>query len=352
MSDQPRGFVPRLLTRLKNLLMRVNISIVLTSCVAAGLIAVVSSIATKANSASVLWIILQKTWLLFVILSIPYLAARALVWQELLQELGIRVSLRNMVTSFSAGEITKTLPAGIYVQNYLLARLQHFGQYSIMRSSMATTSMLGLEAALALPIALIFGLPRESWVFWSLIGVVIAWLILLGLAWMLVHRWGRDFADKLPDWLNRLRELLEEFLSAGGELIKLKTLRSLLPVAIYMMFYVIELYAIVRAVGLNSVTFTDTMGIYALIVLVNVLVPIPTEIGLTEFTGLGALVAYGATQATAAIVMLGLRILATGMTIVVASVVLLLVRTETIGKRLDALTPLAAPESSEAATST
>jgi uncharacterized membrane protein YbhN (UPF0104 family) len=337
-----------LLRGLKTLFLRANISLVITTCIAAGLLAVVARIAANRGSAAQLWTVMQQTWVLVLILTIPYLIARALVWQELLQQVGIRVPLRNMAVSFGAGEITKTLPGGIYVQNYILARLQHFGENSVMRSSMATTAMLGLESALALPAALIFGLPGQEWIFWALIGVVVAWIILLGLAWMLVHHWGPDFDDKLPQWLRRIRVLLEEFLTAGADLIKLRTLRLLLPVAMYMLFYVIDLYAIIRAVGIHNITFTDAMGIYALIVMVDVLVPIPTEIGLTEFTGLGALLTYGVGRTTAAIVVLSLRILATGMTVAVASILLILLRIDFVGRRIDALGARLGAEPAEA----
>jgi uncharacterized membrane protein YbhN (UPF0104 family) len=58
------------------------------------------------------------------------------------------------------------------------------------------------------------------------------------------------------------------------------------------------------------------------------MVPIPTELGITEFTGFGALAAYGVPGPTAAVIMLGMRLLATGMTIVVAGALLLLLRDE------------------------
>src|ERR1039458_3265847 len=140
-----------ILSRLKRAVLRANISVVISAIVAAGLLAVVSRIAANRGSATELWNVLQQTWVLVLVLTLPYLAARALVWQELLRDLRIRVPLKHMAISFAGGEITKTLPAGIYVQNYLLARLDNLGSGSTVRSSMATTAMLGLETALALP---------------------------------------------------------------------------------------------------------------------------------------------------------------------------------------------------------
>jgi NNP family nitrate/nitrite transporter-like MFS transporter len=63
-------------------------------------------------------------------------------------------------------------------------------------------------------------------------------------------------------------------------------------------------------------------------VLAVILVPIPTELGLTEFTGLGALLAYGVPSATPAVVMLSFRILTTGATLLVAGALLVLLRHE------------------------
>jgi uncharacterized membrane protein YbhN (UPF0104 family) len=322
---------------LKRAFLGANISVVIATIMAAGMLAIVARIAAARGSSHLLLLILGRTWLLVLVLTIPYLIVRGLVWRDLLTAVDVRVPLRNFATSFAAGEMTKTLPGGLYVQNYLLARLEGFTESDVVRSSMSTTAILGLESAVALPLALIFQLPGEPWIFWALVGLVIAWIILLVLAWMLVHHWGADYRDRIPGWLNKLRGLLEDFLAAGGELLTPRTLVLLLPTALYMGFSITELYAITRVIDVPAITFADTAGIFALIVMVDVLVPIPTEIGLTEFTGLGALLAYNVQQSTAALVMLSFRLLVTGMNIALAAVVLLALRTESIGGVVDAL---------------
>jgi len=97
------------------------------------------------------------------------------------------IAWKQLAVAFAGGELTKSLPAGVYTQNYLLGRLEHFGRLSLIRSSMATAAMLGLETLLALPVALIIGIPGARWLFWTLIAIVIAWLVLLGAAWVLVR---------------------------------------------------------------------------------------------------------------------------------------------------------------------
>ncbi len=163
---------------------------------------------------------------------------------------------------------------------------------------------------------------------WTLLGVVAAWIAALGLAWLLVHYGAKHMSDRTPAWLRRLTMFLDEFLEAGGELLTWRTARALVPTALYMLVYVIDLYAIMRALGIQQVSFLSTVGIYAFVVLSVILVPIPTEVGLTEFSGLMALVAYGIPQPLAAVAILALRAQGTGMTIVVASGLLFVLRHE------------------------
>ncbi|MGI8827493.1 MAG: lysylphosphatidylglycerol synthase transmembrane domain-containing protein [Chloroflexota bacterium] len=305
-----------------------NVSVVFSLVVALGLLAYVAYVGTARASAGQVWTIVQRTWLWVLVLTVPYLVARALVWYELLRELKIRVPFRQMAAAFAGGEMTKSLPAGVYVQNFLLGRLTHLSTHSTIRSTMATTATLGLESLLALPVALIIGIPGASWLTWTLLGVVAGWVVVLILAWLLVHYRSLHMGPNVAAWRQRIVHATEEFLQAGGELLSIKTAKNLPPTAVYMLIYAFDLYIILRAVGVHNVSFLQTMGIYALVVLSVILVPIPTELGITEFAGLGGLLAYGVPRSTAAIIMLSLRLLATGATILVAVVVLVLVRHE------------------------
>src|SRR5438874_7005471 len=153
----------------------VDPSILLPVVIALGLLAYVSYLAAAPHSGAQLWSIVRQTWLLVVILIVLYLAARLLVWYTLLGQLGIAVPWRQLTVAYAAGEITKSLPAGVYLQNYLLGRLSHLGRLSLVRSTMATTAMLGLESLLAVPVALLIGLPGAPWVRQTVLGIVLAW---------------------------------------------------------------------------------------------------------------------------------------------------------------------------------
>jgi uncharacterized membrane protein YbhN (UPF0104 family) len=308
----------------------VDPSILLPLVIALGLLAYVSYLGAAPHGGAQLWSIVQQTWLLVVILIALYLAARLLVWYTLLSQLGIAVPWRQVTVAFAAGEITKSLPAGVYLQNYLLGRLSRLGRPSVVRSTVATTAMLGLESLLAVPLALLIGLPGAPWARVTLLGIVLGWIALVLLAWLFVRYRATRMPPRAAAWRWRLVLLTEEFLAASRELLAPRTAQALAPTALYMLLYAIVLYAILQAAGVHTVSFGDTLGLYAVLVLVVILVPIPTELGITEFTGLGALLAYGIPGSTAAIVMLSFRVLATGATILVAGALLVVMRHELV----------------------
>jgi uncharacterized membrane protein YbhN (UPF0104 family) len=306
----------------------VSVRVVLPLLVAGGFLAYVSTVAVARQSGDELWHIIQDTWWLVLLLTFPYLAARLLVWNMLLSQLRVTIPWRPLVVAFSAGEVTKSLPAGVYVQVWLLGQLRHFRELTLVRSTLATTAMLGLESLLAVPAALVVGVPGQPWVSQTVLAVVLAWLIVLGVAALLIRSRVPDVLTRHAPWLVGVLRVVEETFDATRELISWRTLLTLPPTAAYMFIYVIDLYAITRAAGVHNVSLAAIVGTYALIVLAVIMVPIPTELGITEITGLNILLAYGLSRPTAAIIILSLRLLTTGLTILVAGTVLFLMRAE------------------------
>jgi hypothetical protein len=98
----------------------------------------------------------DKLYLLyFLLLMAAYTAVRGAQWHELLAALEIDAPLRSQMFAFLVGEVTKSIPIGNYVQNYILqqARGTDFG-----RSSAATTLIVLIEVAVALSGVVILGL--------------------------------------------------------------------------------------------------------------------------------------------------------------------------------------------------
>jgi len=303
-----------------------HVHIVLLVIVAVGLLAYVASLASTPRAAHALGVATRQVWWIVLLLTIPYLAARAYVWNDLMRELGIKTPFRRLLLAFADGEMSKSLPAGVYVQNYLLKRLSHLDKERTVRSTVATTAILGLESALALAVVLIVGIPGAAWVRGGLIAVVVIWLVLIAAGWLLIRRELHTRAT-LPTWFRTALSAVEDFLTDGGALLRWRTLTNIGPTALYMGVYAVDLFVILQALGLH-LGWAAIITVYAAMVLAVVLIPIPTEIGIAEISALGALEAFGVPHHTAAAVSLALRILATGSTILLAGLAFLALRGE------------------------
>lgn len=300
--------------------------IVLPVIVAAALLAYVASLASTPQAAHALGVVMQRVWWIVLLLTIPYLAARAYVWNDLMRELGITTPFRRLLLAFAGGEMAKSLPAGVYVENYLLNRLSHLDKERAVRSTAATTAILGLESAVALAVVLIVGIPGAIWVRWGLVAVVVIWLVLIAVGWLLIRR-ELHTRSTLPAWLRQVLTAAESFLKDGGALLRWRTLTNIGPTALYMGVYAVDLFLILQALGFH-LGWVAVITVYAAMVLAVVLIPIPTEIGIAEISALGALEAFGVPHHSAAVVSLALRILATGSTILLAGLVFVALRGE------------------------
>lgn len=317
---------PTTMQRLGSRLRRIDLKVIVPVVITLGMLAFVGLIAAAPKSGAELSAVLQRTWWIALLLAVPYIGARAVVWHELLAQLQIKTPWRLTLVALAGGEIAKTLPGGVYLQNYILARSTDHSEALVVRSATATTATLGLESALALPAALLIGLPGAPWLSRTLLGAVGGWIVLLAALWFLIHAWQVHLAPGTPNWLRRGLGIAEEVFAAARDLMSWRTIRILIPTAVYMLVYVIELRVIAAAVGASMIGFREAMGIYAIIVLAIILVPLPTKLGATEITGLTTFVAYGVAAPAAAVIMLGLRIVSTGATMLVAGLVMLALR--------------------------
>ena len=95
-------------------------------------------------------------------------------------------------------------------------------------------------------------------------------------------------------------------------------LRALGPAAVLSAAYIavaaLELWAIAAALGLHGIGFTQALVVYAFALGAGLVIPVPIDLGLTELSGLAALMALGAPQADALTVMLLQRVLSSTLT--------------------------------------
>jgi len=254
------------------------------------------------------------------LLTIPYLAARFLVWRQLLADEGVALSWRPIVAAFAAGEFSKSLPGGIYIEDYLLGRCG----VGIATSLVATTAVSALETLVAVPVVLGFGVPGWGWLLPTLAGVLAVYAVGLGALWWVANPGGADVRVHLPRPFMALVRAARPFLAAARPLLVLRTLRAnAVPVVLALAIVAVDVWLLGRAVGIPNFSLREAAVVYGFSTLVLVLTPVPTDLGTTEASGAGVLVAFGAARPQALATLLLLRLLLTGATMLITGPLLL-----------------------------
>jgi len=265
--------------------------------------------------------------LLFLALMVAYEVVRGVQWIVLLRALRLKSSLRTELFAFSVSEVTKALPIGNYVQNYLLQESEQREDFG--RTSAATTLIILLEVGVSLLGVLILG--DGSWTtplrILIVVGVTIAAIVFwLGLKygqahdapqWMQKRKFLRATLEKLHNFANGVRDLLHPrtlALAAGLS-------------ALYLVIAAVGLFVI--ALGLRiPVTFTQTLSVYLLSLAISLIFPLPVDIGVLEISMLGAFAAVGVNRNAGLGASLLNRILSIGASIVLTAIALTILNRE------------------------
>lgn len=240
-----------------------------------------------------------------------YLALKAWQFRLLLSNLGVRLGWRRLVLAFAVGELSLTLPFGIFAQNWVLtsSRVARFG-----RSSAATVIMLLVETCIVLLLLSITGIPRWP----QTRPAAAAFLAAVVTVLVVVRRFGHlagPLARKVRQPLLR-RGLFGIFdLVHGMKRLsdpKLLAATTLLAVT-YLGALVLAFLAVGRAVGVQSLDYLSAATIYAFSLAVVLLCGgAITQIGTVEVLGMGAAQAWGINFTDGLALMLGFRLVWTG----------------------------------------
>ena len=237
-------------------------------------------------------------------LAIAYLAVKCFQFRLLLRGLGIYPDWRQLVVAFSVGEMTLTIPSGVYLQNYVLKYIQGAG---FARSSAATTAVLILESVLVFLTLAVIPVPEWAWLRPTVAGMLAA----AGLAALILYRlWvGRR---ALRSWLSRgsvgrgIVEMMEGLVTlwatrpvAGATLLS----------AVYLGLLVCAFLLIGRGVGVEGLTFRQALTIYFFSLgVILMLGGILSQLGVMEVAGLEVARAWGYTSTQGLAMLLGFRI--------------------------------------------
>jgi uncharacterized membrane protein YbhN (UPF0104 family) len=241
------------------------------------------------------------------LLALIYLSMKCLEFNLLLRRLGIRLHWRRLVFAFAVAEMTITIPAGVYVQNYILQRMRSAG---FARSAAATTGMLLIELCIILLVLALLGIPHWEWARPVAITVLAGLVLLLGL----VISTDLLAARLLPRVKHSaLRVVVRGLAEVTEGLEQLATLRTAVPAVLLAVAYLAALAAaftlVGRGTGVADFTYLQAATVYAFSLTVTLLMAgILTQLGVIEVAGLGAAATFGYGPSEALAMMLGFRI--------------------------------------------
>lgn len=311
---------------LRWLRLHLGLRTVVALLIALGLFAYVVDLASRGDLGGGLGEVVGRVGLAALVLAGPFFALRALTWHLLLGLVGVRAPLRQTVAAFASGELTKSLPGGIYLETYVLARLERFGEREIVGAAVATTGMDVMVGTIGFLVAMVVGLPDEPWFRLALAGLAAAWLVAFGSAWLLVRWWRPQERVAAPRWVRATGRVVLEAADGVRRMISPAAVRPLATTALSLAILVVVFSLVAVAVGIGEIGLIGALSVVVITSLANDLLPIPMELGLTELTGVGVLAAYGISAPTAAITMLGYRVVSTGAETIVVGAALLFLR--------------------------
>ncbi|MGH8274326.1 MAG: lysylphosphatidylglycerol synthase domain-containing protein, partial [Gammaproteobacteria bacterium] len=247
-------------------------------------------------------------------MALAYLVIKCWQLHILLREVGLHPGWHRLMLAFSVGELTVTLPFGIFAQNWVLSATGRSKGALFGRSSAATVAMLLIETVVVLLILAIIGIPhwpqlRTLAALFAFGIVVLAW-VALRFGHRLEHLHGRVKHPLLRKGLNQLVELVY-----GLE--QLKNVRlfalNLLIAAAYLGALTFAFMLVGHAMGVHHLGFLTAATIYAFsLAVVLMFGGMFSQIGTVEVLGMGAAHAWGINLTDGLALMLGFRVVWTG----------------------------------------
>lgn len=271
-------------------------------------------------------------------LVVARVAVRVCEWHYLLHALGQRTLWRHSLLTLLGGDASQILPAGVYFQNFLLQQAEGT---SMSTSLPATLAMQLLEAAVSLLVLVVVGVPGWPWMRPVALVVLAGYSVFLVLisrpavgAWLEQKAGSGGPGSWIMNQFAHFLEGLEGLMTPGV------ILRAGALTATYMVFTVGAFYVTVRAYGLPNIALPQAAAIYCFVLTLIILVPLPSDLGLSEGSGVAVLLAYGVPLAQGLTIMLIIRFSVLLFTELITGVALLVMHQELghlVGRQVEEL---------------
>lgn len=240
-----------------------------------------------------------------------YLACKAVQLRLMLNQIDVRIPARPFWLAFAVGELTVTLPLGLFSQNWVLSasRRIHIG-----RSSAATVMMVLAEVAVVFLFLAVVGIP--GWPDTRPLAVALLVAVALSLLGLLLfehrarvlveklhRRWARRGAEAGLEMLRGLRKLSTPVVLAI----------SIVLAAVYLGALTFAFWIVGRGMDVHHLDYLTAATIYMFsLAVILVGAGLFSQIGTVELLGMLAARAWGIDYTDGLALMLGFRIVWTG----------------------------------------
>ena len=238
-----------------------------------------------------------------------YLVVKWTQFHYLLEKSEVRATWKETALAFVVGEMAVPIPAGVYIENYVLARMGRAGT----RSTAATTVTLITELVVCFAVLFILGVPGWWWLRPAIVFMVT--IPLLSIAAFVLFKPLRGLANRKLNIgpLKRAHQRLMEPLSGLVELTTWEVAAHAIPMAALYLGTIVAGFTLVgHGIGVSRLTYTDAAAIYLFSLTATLSLPISAHLGIMELGGVGAAVALGYSYNEGLAMMLGARLVWTG----------------------------------------
>ncbi|MGH8154938.1 MAG: lysylphosphatidylglycerol synthase domain-containing protein [Rhodanobacteraceae bacterium] len=240
-----------------------------------------------------------------------YLACKAAQLRLMLSQVDVRIPARPFWLALAVGEMTVTLPLGMFSQNWVLSasRRVHIG-----RSSSATVMMLLAEIAVVFLFLAVVGIPGWPDVHWIAVALL-ALFALLAAGGVLFGEKAHPHLAKLPyEWMRTGAKSGIEMLRGLRKLSTpvLVTI-SIVLAAMYLGALTVAFWLVGRGMDVHHLDYLTSATIYMFSLAVILIgAGLFSQIGTVEILGMLAARAWGIDYTNGLAMMLGFRIVWTG----------------------------------------
>lgn len=246
-----------------------------------------------------------------VVAAAAYLGCKAVQLRLMLARIDVRIPARSFWLAFAVGELTVTLPLGLFSQNWVMSASRRI---DVGRSSAATVMMLLVEIATVFLFLAVMGVPGRGGTRWIAVALLAVFALALAIALVFEGRL-RMLANRVRgDWQRKAARGGMEMLDGLRKLCTPATIGiSLVLAAIYLGALCVAFWQVGTGMRVEHLTFLDATTIYMFSLAVILIgAGLVSQIGTLDLLGMVVAQAWGIGYTDGLAMMLGFRIVWTG----------------------------------------